>query len=452
MTSFPSIRRKTLKIFPLKRGLYRFPEMEQRHRITLHLRVEEDQNAALIVNGNTIVYLNPTATWMMYLALCDYPIKAAINELSRMFSASKTTLQNDYQQSILALSSILERGHICLHENPQVEILFPFEHHPQAPFRMDLALTYHCNNNCFHCYNDPQRHPNALSMTDWKVVMDKLWEIGVPHIVFTGGEPTLIDDLIPLIQYAKHKGFIIGLNTNGRMLSYDGYAKSLHAAGLDHIQITIESSDPKIHDQIVQRSGAWKQTVAGIKHALSTHLFVMTNTTLLRENLASLPSTLEFLSLLGVPTIGLNALIYSGRGCTVSHPLSENELSPVLELAQNFVEKSGQRLIWYTPTHYCNFDPMSLNLGIKGCTAALYNMCIEPNGDVLPCQSYYSPLGNILQDNWELIWHHPLAEALRNRTYASEQCQDCLLFAQCGGGCPLAPANLAWQSLSRIET
>ena len=41
---------------------------------------------------------------------------------------------------------------------------------------------------------------------------------------------------------------------------------------------------------------------------------------------------------------------------------------------------------------------MALDLGVKGCTAALYNMCVEPNGDVLPCQSYYHPLGNLLRD------------------------------------------------------
>ena len=55
---------------------------------------------------------------------------------------------------------------------------------------------------------------------------------------------------------------------------------------------------------------------------------------------------------------------------------------------------------------------MTLDLGVKGCTAALYNMCVEPDGNVLPCQSYYQPLGNLLNDEWDSIWNHPLAVPL----------------------------------------
>ncbi|MCS7009833.1 MAG: SPASM domain-containing protein, partial [Anaerolineales bacterium] len=104
-------------------------------------------------------------------------------------------------------------------------------------------------------------------------------------------------------------------------------------------------------------------------------------------------------------------------------------------------EARGQRLIWYTPTQYCNLDPVQMGLGIKGCTAALYNMCVEPDGGILPCQSYYYPLGNILTDDWQAIWEHPLAVRLRERRKLPEKCNGCLLMAECGGGCPLQFAN-----------
>jgi radical SAM protein with 4Fe4S-binding SPASM domain len=80
---------------------------------------------------------------------------------------------------------------------------------------------------------------------------------------------------------------------------------------------------------------------------------------------------------------------------------------------------------------------MQLDLGVKGCTAALYNMCIEPNGAVLPCQSYYQPVGNILQDDWNSIWNHELSVRLRERQGLPEKCHACALLAECGGGCPL---------------
>jgi radical SAM protein with 4Fe4S-binding SPASM domain len=79
-----------------------------------------------------------------------------------------------------------------------------------------------------------------------------------------------------------------------------------------------------------------------------------------------------------------------------------------------------------------------MDLGVKGCTAALYNMCIEPDGAVIPCQSYYQPLGNLLHDPWESIWNHELSVWLRERRYVPAGCQACPVLTECGGGCPLS--------------
>jgi radical SAM protein with 4Fe4S-binding SPASM domain len=182
---------------------------------------------------------------------------------------------------------------------------------------------------------------------------------------------------------------------------------------------------------------AFQQTTQGLRNALDSPLYVMTNTTMLQTNIRSIPETLDFLSDLGVRTIGLNALIYSGHGRTVGTGLQESDLEAVLEMALQRTSARGQRLIWYTPTQFCQFDPTQHNLGVKGCTAALYSMCIESNGSVLPCQSYYEPLGNILSDTWESIWNHELAVALRERRGLPEKCASCLVAPACGGGCPL---------------
>jgi radical SAM protein with 4Fe4S-binding SPASM domain len=192
---------------------------------------------------------------------------------------------------------------------------------------------------------------------------------------------------------------------------------------------------------MVSAKGAWEQTVSGIRNVLASKLFVMTNTTLLTCNSQTLSQTLDFIADLGVPTIGLNALIYSGRGKNVGTGLPESALPPLLEIARQKTQAHGQKLIWYTPTQYCNFDPVLLDLGVKGCTAARYNMCIEPDGSVLPCQSYYHSLGNFLADPWESIWNHPLALHLRHREYIPESCTGCGLLPECGGGCPLVMKN-----------
>ncbi|MGC8874569.1 MAG: SPASM domain-containing protein, partial [Chloroflexia bacterium] len=140
---------------------------------------------------------------------------------------------------------------------------------------------------------------------------------------------------------------------------------------------------------------------------------------------------------LGVPTFACNSLIYAGRGKTVGTGFAEGELAPILERVREVAEREGLRLIWYTPTQYCALSPLQLELGVKACTAALYNMCVEPDGAVIPCQSYYHPLGHILRDPWERIWNHELARALRERRYVPEKCRSCPELPLCGGGCPL---------------
>jgi MoaA/NifB/PqqE/SkfB family radical SAM enzyme len=137
---------------------------------------------------------------------------------------------------------------------------------------MDLALTYRCNNDCSHCYNGRERTFPERDTTYWKSILDRLWALGIPHIVFTGGEPTLRDDLPELIAHAESLGQIAGLNTNGRRLASPEFLRSLIEAGLDHLQVTVESSDAQVHDLIVGRRGALAQTVRGLRNALPTSL------------------------------------------------------------------------------------------------------------------------------------------------------------------------------------
>jgi len=297
----------------------------------------------------------------------------------------------------------------------------------------------------FDCAVESLRYIKELShMTSHEhlqEILDKLWELGVPHVVFTGGEATLRNDLPELIAHAEANGQITGLNTNARRLADEKYVAQLVEAGLDHVQITVESCEGGIHDEMMRSKGAFKQTINGLKNVLNSSLYVMTNTTMLRTNVDTIPNTLDFLANIGVPTIGLNALIYSGNGLTVGTGLAERELQPILDIAIQKTEVRGQKLIWYTPTQYCEFDPTQQNLGVKGCTAALYSMCIESNGDVLPCQSYYVSAGNILRDPWEQIWDGELFRSFRDRELdprwagLPEKCWDCPDLPLCGGGC-----------------
>jgi radical SAM protein with 4Fe4S-binding SPASM domain len=86
-------------------------------------------------------------------------------------------------------------------------------------------------------------------------------------------------------------------------------------------------------------------------------------------------------------------------------------------------------------------SPVELGLGARRCNAGEYSIAIEPNGDVLPCQSYYTPVGNILRDRWSTIWHSPLLRSFRDRVADPRgsglppECWDCPELPLCGGGC-----------------
>jgi radical SAM protein with 4Fe4S-binding SPASM domain len=442
---FKSIFSRSPKCAP---GLHHYLREKDGYRARIHLRVDPDGHGTIIINANRVVHFNPTATFMAYLALEEFSDLRAVQAIRRQYQVSKSKASEDYAQFKSDLDEIVRPDScpICLLDD--LEITAPFSTRPSSPYRMDLALTYRCNNDCSHCYNGRPRNFPELNTDQWKEIINRVWSLGIPHIVFTGGEPTLRDDLPDLVAHAEANGQITGLNTNARRLNDTDYLEALVNAGLDHVQITVESHDAVIHDQMVARQGAWKQTIAGLQNVLNTPLYVMTNTTILQENKPYLSETLDFLASEGVPTIGLNALIYSGRGLTVGTGLRESELPPLLDIARTKTGQNNQRLIWYTPTQYCQFDPTQLELGVKGCTAALYNMCIEPDGGVIPCQSYYHQLGNFLSDPWNSIWNHDLSVGLRERKYIMDECQGCDLLSECGGGCPLA---LEAQSQDLIE-
>lgn len=421
-------------------GVYHFLRETPEEKSRIHLRLDKDGSGLLMINANRVFQLNPSAAVMMYMALNKTPQDQAANKLHKHFNAPKSTIALDYILIQDQLEALLSNEYCPICEL-DLETTMPFSSKPSAPYRMDLAVTYRCNNACAHCYNARPRNYPELTTQQWITILDELWKLGIPHIVFTGGEPTLRDDLPELIKHAEQNGQITGINTNGRRLKDKAYLQQLVDAGLDHVQITFESHIPEIHDQMVCHTGAWQETLEGLKNVLETRLYVMTNTTMLTLNQSSIPETLDFLGKLGLKTIGLNALIYSGHGATVGTGLSEKELEPLLDSAQTITDRYDQRLIWYTPTQYCNFNPVEKGLGVKGCTAALYNMCIEPDGAVIPCQSYYQSLGNILSTPWENIWNHDLALSLRERRNLPGKCNDCSMISECGGGCPLA-ANL----------
>jgi radical SAM protein with 4Fe4S-binding SPASM domain len=434
LSIFGRLRPKPKKIFhhlKVEDGMYK--------GLKMHLRFEEDGTGVLIINASRVLFLNRTAAEFVHSFIYGESEDEVIKKIGRRYRIDAETARKDYQDVLFVVNTFAKTPDVCPVSYLGVEKVEPFQKELSAPYRMDLAVTYRCNNKCLHCYAGGPRETKELTTQEWILVIKKLFDLGIPQVVFTGGEPTLRDDLAELIAETQKVGLVSGLVTNGRKLKDEVYFKSLVDAGLDHVQITIESHNPKIHDKITEVKGSWDESVQGLKNAIASPIYTISNTTLNRYNVNGILETIDFIHSLGLKQFACNSLIYSGKAPEVAKnfALDEASLEPVLTQIRDHARELGMEFIWYTPTEYCVLNPLQLELGIKSCSACRISMCIEPDGTVIPCQSYFVPLGNILKNEWKRIWQNPLCLELRARKYVPEKCYECPTLNVCGGGCPL---------------
>ena len=434
-----SFIRRVFRTSKIPQGRYTYRGKEDFAGLALQLRVEPDGQGLLVINANTVLYLNETATAHAFFFMQGMTTDEAVKKMRHMYRVNKKTARNDHERLIYSVTTLAQTEEVCPISFLNVQRVEPFTQEFSAPLRVDLALTFRCQNNCVHCYAGGPHETSELTTEQWKEVIDLLHQIGVFILTFTGGEPTLREDLPELLLHAQNKGLVTGLITNGRKLKDKTYVETLEKTGLDFIQVTLESHKFEIHDLMTATKGSWKETVAGIKNIIPTQIYATTNTTLSKYNASSFLETIDFIKSLGVAAFGCNSLIYSGKGNAVSEDfvLPLETLEELLPKVHDKANQLGLKFLWYTPTQYCRFDPVKLGLGVKSCTAAKINMCVGPDGDVYPCQSYFESLGNVLKDNWKKIWNHPLCMSLRAREYAPEKCKECPQLPVCGGGCPL---------------
>ena len=338
-------------------------------------------------------------------------------------SADKAVLEDDLQEMLNVLFAVA-RG-----EKTEAMIetlsLQAYAKHMSAPHRMDLMISAmaddkgnrRCNQNCLFCYaeKEPMGARPELSTQEWKRILDILRESHVPMVTFTGGEPTLREDLPKLVEYAKW--FVTRVNTNGVLLS-GSLCEKLKEASLDSLQITLYSHDEDIHNRLVG-STHFADTVRGIRNALAAGLDVSVNTPLCHAN-QDYENTLSFLKELGVRFVTLSGLILTGSAVeTRERQLTEEELFAIVEKAKVFCDAHGMEMDFTSPGLIEREKLEALGLHVPICGACLSNMAIAPDGTVIPCQSWLkadSGLGNLLTEDWKTVWNRPVCKKLRGMT------------------------------------
>ncbi len=408
----------------------------------------EPVGSVVILNGQDVIPIN--VSWAVLLSMLidsinEYhgrPItdedtkKIVDSTLIRARSVYKLIPKFIIRKDIFRIMNTFKQ--IAYGEVPDEEIHYinigEYADNMRAPHRMDLMVSamtkeggWHCNQKCIHCYAAGQEMADEeeLSTQEWKDIIDKCRKVCIPQVTFTGGEPTMREDLIELIDHARW--FVTRLNTNGIKLTKE-YCRELFEASLDSVQITFYSSDAAIHNELVGAQ-MYDKTLEGIKNALEAGLNISVNTPLCTKNKDYL-STLKFLHELGVTYVTCSGLITTGNAATdrsESLQLGREEIRNILKEAVDYAYANDMEISFTSPGWIDEdfFEENGMNM--PTCGACLSNMAITPGGNAVPCQSWLTDgnLGNFLDEDWEKIWYSGKCE---NRRYYS---------AMMTGLCPL---------------
>jgi len=394
-------------IEPLSREMLHYqtpPDADLQYR--LHLRVEEDGRGLLVVNAATVLHLNQTAAECARLLIQGADEEEAARVMARRYRVGRATARADYRRLHDHVFTLATSTDLCPVTYLDLERVAPFSAETSAPYRADLALTYRVDEAGTLDPEARRRVDRELSTEEWQQALQRLWEAGVPHVCFTGGEPTLREDLVKLVRYAEELGQVAGLLTDGRRLREQAYLDALLLAGLDHLQITLASHQPEVHDEVVGRAGAWEETGAGLRNALAGDIYVVVHVVVTPANAGSVAETVAYLAELGVPAVALSSPL---RAASEAERL---RLESALEEAQNGAHEHGLTLVWDLAAPYSHVNPVEVEAGLAPEQVVRQHLYVEPDGDVLPAQGYNVVLGNLLRDSWEAIWGHPERERL----------------------------------------
>lgn len=157
-----------------------------------------------------------------------------------------------------------------------------------------------CNNRCDICFIDGTDEEladlHAVSMPFFRKFLELIPEGKYSGIIFSGGEPTMNEQLSEYASYAKDKGFHnIMIQTNARMLSDFRRAKQLKAAGVNHFFVSFHSADKDISDRMAGVYGAHAQSVRALENLDRLELSVITNTVMTSMNYKGMPKIGRFL-------------------------------------------------------------------------------------------------------------------------------------------------------------
>src|SRR3954470_24687627 len=211
-----------------------------------------------------------------------------------------------------------------------------------SPFGLLAELTYRCPLACAYCSNplNMADYTDELDTREWERVLGEARDLGVLQCHLSGGEPLLRRDLVDIVAAAHDLGLYSNLVTSALGLSRQR-AEQLRAAGLDHVQVSIQADEPAVYDRIAGTPSFHRKVEAmAVVKELGWPLTV--NVVLHRQNIDRVADVLELAEDVGADRVELANTQYYGwprRNGDALLPSREQ-----LEAAEEVVRAAGERM------------------------------------------------------------------------------------------------------------
>jgi MoaA/NifB/PqqE/SkfB family radical SAM enzyme len=254
---------------------------------------------------------------------------------------------------------------------------------------LELALDYRCNLRCIGC-RACEDTGERISPERAAVLLRDGRTSGARSAWLGGGEPTLRDDLLPLVRHARRLGYEhVVLQTNALRLAYPAYARALVEAGVTEVRVNAKSHRPEAHDRLSRFDGAHALLVRALDNiaALAAPVRVAADVLLTRSTADDLAATLAFFADHGVCAFDLwllSAVDAEGDDEVAREVPRIAAIVPALERAAHLAAERGVALrSFHTPP--CTLPPPLRALWQPAGELAM--TVVDPGGHAFPLES-----------------------------------------------------------------
>ncbi|WP_026566114.1 TIGR04053 family radical SAM/SPASM domain-containing protein [Bacillus sp. UNC41MFS5] len=184
------------------------------------------------------------------------------------------------------------------------------------PFIVIWELTRACQLKCLHCRADAQykRDPRELSFEEGKNLIDQIYEMNNPMLVFTGGDPLMREDVFEIAKYAVEKGVRVSMTPSATPNVTKEAIEKAKEVGLARWAFSIDGPKAEIHDHFRGTAGSFDLTMEKIKYLHEVGLPIQINTVISRYNIDYLDEMAKMVEDLGCVLWSVFFLVPTGRG------------------------------------------------------------------------------------------------------------------------------------------